>query len=704
MKQSNEKVVYTTCASHCGGTCVLKCYVKAGVLTRIETDDGKEAQLRACAKGRAYRQRVYHPDRLLFPMKRVGKRGEGKFERITWDEALDTVAGELIRVRDTYGPASILYLWRAADMHQINNSNPFHKLLTLAGGYTGLWGIASFQGGISASEAQYGTRTTDNARDDLLNSRLIILWGWNPANTITGTNTSWYLAQAREAGSRVIAVDPRHTDTAAIFADEWIPIRPGTDAAMLIAMAYVMIDKNLQDRAFLDRYTIGFEKFKDSVLGLKDGEAKTPSWAEQITGVPASTIENLAVEYVTTKPAALMTGIAPGRTAYGEQYHRAAMTLAAMTGNVGIHGGSAGARAWESSQWYPFKMKFPRSRTSKGVHKADLPDFILKGKAGGYPADPKLAVILNTNYANQDLNTNKVVQGLMALEFIVVQEQFMTATAKFADILFPTTTFLERNDIDQGVGTAFYGYVNKVIEPLGECKSHLEIARELAVRMGIADFGDESEDELLRQEVAGTEIPDYEEFKTKGIYRIKLDEPYVAFKKQIEDPDNNPFPTPSGKIEIYSSKWATCNNPKLPPVPTYIETWESRNDPLSAKYPLQLITTHFKRRVHAQFDNVPWLRELEEQAILINSIDAQVRGINKGDKVKVFNARGMVIITAAVTERILPGVVDMPEGAWSEQDENGVDWGGNPNALTRNQPSPIGSYPFNTCLVEVEKL
>ncbi|MFC2025140.1 molybdopterin-dependent oxidoreductase [Chloroflexota bacterium] len=724
MKESGERVVTTSCASHCGGTCMIKVHVKDGVITRVETDDGEEPQLRACWRGRAYRQRVYAPDRLKFPMKRVGERREGKFERISWDEALDTVAKELIRVRDTYGPASTVLIRGAGDQCQVHNSRYLHILLCRLGGYTGAWGAPSFQAGIHAVQATYGTWRTSNGRDDLLNSRLIILWGWNPVSTICGTNTCWYLAQARERGARVVAVDPQYTNTAAIFADQWIPIRPGTDAAMLIAMAYIIIKENLQDQAFLDKYTVGFDHFEDYVLGIDDGEAKTPAWAEKISGVPAATIESLAREYATTKPAALMAGIAPGRTAYGEQHHRATATLAAMTGNIGIHGGDAAGRAWEAPGWYPYKMA---SRTAPRpgepvnplkpivtdgrsptyiptqVHYTHLPDVILGEKVAGYSANIKLACVINKNYVNQFPNVNKIVRALKRLEFIVVFEQFMTATAKFADILLPTTTFMERNDINHGVGIPFYGFVNKAIEPVDECKSHLEIARELAARLGITDLVDETEDKRTREDVAASEIPDYEEFKEKGVYKIKLDEPYVAFKKQIEDSVNNPFTTPSGKIEIYSQKWADKNDPKLPPVAKYIETWESLNDPLARKYPLQLITTHFWRRAHTQFDNIPWLRELDPQRITLNSADADARGIKDGDMVKVFNDRGMMVLPAKVTERIMPGVVDIPQGAWYKPDDKGVDRGGCANVLSKDETSPGGGYPYNTGLVQVQK-
>ncbi|MFC1951573.1 molybdopterin-dependent oxidoreductase [Chloroflexota bacterium] len=724
--KSGEEIVTTTCASHCGGACILRLHLKDGVITRIETDNGEEPQLRACLKGRAYRQRIYAPGRLLYPMKRIGKRGEGKFERISWDEALDTVASEIIRVRDTYGPASILYVYGGGDLDMIHWRDKMPVVLSQAGGFTATWGVCCFQAGVHAQLITYGTFQTSNTRDDLVNSRLIVMWGWNPTSTITGVNTNWYLSKAKEAGAKIIAVDPRYTDSAATFAEQWIPIRPGTDAAMLLAMAYVMIEENLHNQKFLDTYTIGFDKFRDYVIGVEDGVAKTPSWAESITGVPAATSRNLAYEYATIKPAALMAGIAPGRTAFGEQYHRIAITLAAMTGNIGIHGGDSAGRAFESIMGgYPYKVRykltdfenpvdepappapkgtFPGYRASR-VLQINVPDFIEKGKAGGYPADCKLIVVMHSNFVNSLANTNKIARALKSkkVEFIFTQEQFMTNTARFADIILPTNTFMERNDITAGVGLAYYGYVRKAIESLGESKSPFEIASLLASRLNVPGFSGETAEDLLSKVVENSEIPDYDKFKQEGVYRFQLSEPFVALKRQIEDPINNPFPTPSGKIEIYSQQWERLNNSGLPPIPKYIEAWESGNDPLAAKFPLQLITTHPKRRAHAQFDNIPWLKELEPQAVLINSADARARGINNGDMVMVFNDRGRMVIQAKVTERIMPGVVDIPYGAWYDPDENGIDRGGCTNVLTKDVGAPGGAFTSNTSLVQVQR-
>jgi len=727
---SDEKtstfVVPTVCATHCGGTCLLRVHVDQGVIKRVETDDGEEPQLRACFRGRALRQRVYAPDRILYPMKRTGERGEGQFQRITWDEALDIVAAKIKDVRDAFGPESILFLHNPGDMVSLNYATTINRLLAMAGGFSARYGTPSFQAGMFASFVNYGSIFCSNTRDDLLNSRLIIMWGWDPASTMTGTNTPWFLARAKDGGTRIIAVDPYFSDSAAVFAHAWIPIKPGTDAAMLIAMAHVVIKEDLQDQMFLDKYTIGFDKFREYVLGVEDGIPKTPEWAEPITGVSVSTIENLAREYATTKPAAFMAGIAPGRTAFGEQYHRAAITLAAMTGNVGVHGGDAAARAWESTLGgYPYgiggggavpKARNPIEKSKPGtprvlgsetyphIHYAKVADAILKGKQGRYPADYRLLFLVNSNYLNSLPNVNKIVKALKTIEFIVIEEQYMTATARYADIILPTTSFLEREDIALGTGMVYCGFQRKVIEPLGECKPQNEIAKELASRLGVADYDNRTAEEPLKEVAKRLRIPDYETFKKKAVHWVRRTEPYVAFREQIKDPEKNPFPTPSGKIEIYSQQIADMKNPLIPPIPKYIETWESVNDPLASKYPIQLVTKHSKRRANAQFDTVPWLKELIPQAIIINVTDAQDRGISNGDMVHVFNDRGEMIIPAKLTERVMPGVAILSAGAWYSPDEKGIDRGGSANVLTSDEPSPGGGFAYNTALIQIEKV
>lgn len=724
-----EKIVVSGCSQDCGGRCVLKYHIKGGAIVRIETDDEEEPQLRACVRGRAYRQKVYAPERLLFPMKRVGARGEGRFERISWDEALDRVTLELKRVRDVYGPQAIYYIagsgWAATLLH---NAIAVARLLNLFGGYTTAWGGASAEGAVFANRITFGALETGHCRDDHLNSRLIILWAWNPMDTIQSTLTNYYLIQAKEKGIKFVCIDPRFTATCSLLADQWIPIRPGTDTAMLVAMAHVIIKEDLHDKKFLERYALGFDKFKDYVLGVQDGVPKTAEWAEPITGVSAKVLRNLAIEYATQKPAALIPGYGPGRSAYGEQYHRATATLATITGNIGIHGGNpagferapVGVMMGPTipSGSNPILRQFPfiKDPLLRGIprpgtiHKQKSWDAILSGKQGGYPADVKLLYIAFANSINSQANTNKGVEALKRPEFIVVQDIVMTATAKFADILLPANTNAERNDIARPwTSGPYYLYYNKVIDSLGESKSDFEICCELAKRLGIKDYTDKSEDEWLREIARTSEdlskaISNYDEFKARGYHKMKFEEPVIAFKREIEDPENNPFPTPSGKIEIFCQRLADMKNPKLPAVPEYIEPWEGPEDPLIEKYPLQLITPHSRRRAHSVFDNVPWLRETETQAIWVNTADAEARRIHNGDTVRVFNDRGVMVVPAKVTERIMPGVVAVPEGAWYHPDPQGVDRGGCANVLTRDEHSPGGAFCANTCLVQVERV
>jgi len=724
---SGTKIVPTGACYDCGGRCVLKVHVKDGVAIRLETDDGEEPQLRACARGRAYRRQVYAPDRLLYPLKRTGERGKGEFRRVSWDEALDTVASELNRIKEAYGPKSVLlHVYSGQSTGTLHGAYlTICQILRSFGGYTATWGGASAEGSVFASRATFGTLSTGHTRDDLVNSRLIILWGLNPATSIFGTNTGFFLARAKEAGARIVVVDPRYTDTAAVFADEWIPIRPGTDTALMSAMAHTMIAEGLHDQRFLDKYTVGFEHFKQYVMGQEDGEAKTPAWAEAKTGIAAATISALAREYATRKPAALIPGMAPGRTAYGEQYHRMAATLAAMTGNIGVHGGNAAGFergpvgpmvppvAFDKTDaTYEERLKalnIPQRLRTK-VHVTRMWDAILNGKAGGYPSDIKMAYVAWANPLNQVPNINKGIEALKKLEFVVVHDQFMTATARFADVLLPVTTIWERNDFSRPwLSGPYFLYLNQVIEPAGEVRSDIDIFRDLAARLGLPQpFAGVSEEDSIRMMVEGmgdvvAEIPDFETFKRDGVHKMKLSGPQLCFKAEIEDPEKHPFPTLSGKIEIYSRVLADLNNGEVPPIPKYIEPWEGPADRPADEYPLQLVTVHVTTRAHSCFANNPWLRDIEPQSLWISAKDAQLRGIADADSVRVFNDRGETIVQASVTERIMPGVVALGEGAWYQPDHQGRDRAGSVNVLTRDQYSPGGAFPSNSALVQVER-
>lgn len=747
IEKSDIKIINTGCCHDCGGRCTLKAHVKDGKIIRFETDNGEGPQLRACLRGRAYRQKVYHPDRLKYPMRRIGERGEGRFERISWDEALDIVANKMKEIKEKYGNSSILFVPGSGNQGMLHGVMPVGLMLNQFGGYTRMWGAPSYEGALFASMATYGTMMTGNAREDLLNSKLIIMWGWNPANTIWDPGTPLMLAKAREKGIKIINIDPIFTDSAAVLADQWIPIRPGTDTAMLIAMAYVIITENLQDQNFIDKYTVGYDKYKAYIMGQADGIPKTPQWAEEITKVPAETIISLAKEYALNKPAALMAGWGPARTALGEQYSRAANVLCVITGNIGIDGGYASGfmRAYYSRETVsstrkkktgPIKQEekkeVEKKQTPRGnpvdfrappridalhklrggtnpastrIHFNEYYDAILQGRKGGYPADLKMAYIAAENRLNQYSNVNKGIKALKSLEFIVVHEQFMTPTAKFADILLPVNTFMERNDIAvPWLGSPYYIYLNKAIDSLYESKSDLEICKELSKKLGIEPgLLNLSEDQILRIFTSPRkDIKSYDEMKREGFYKVKVDETFVAFKEQIADPENNPFPTLSGKIEIYCEHIAELNIPNMPPIPKYLSHEEHYDAPLAKKYPLQLLTTHNKRRTHSSINMIPWLEEVEPHMVWINPVDAELRRIEHGDLVDIFNDRGRVRIPANVTERVIPGAVVIYQGAWYNPNEEGVDVGGCGNVLTKDSRSPGGAFPMNSALVQVE--
>lgn len=745
-KEPVETMVSTCSVTNCGGRCVIKAHVKDGVVVRVSTDTQKAGSLsapplRACVRGRNYRNVLYHPDRLKYPMKRVGKRGEGKFKRISWEEAVNTIASEVKRIGDTYGPESRYVNYASGQSWGLHGGKASaKKLLSLTGGYLNARNDYSSGAGNVATPYTYGSNESGSSFDTLLHSKFIILWGQNPSEMIFSTPYREFLMQAKKNGAKIVVIDPRYTDTAIAFADEWIPILPTTDNAMMDAMGYVIISENLHDKAFLDKYCLGIdedhmpegapknESLKSYLFGEKDGIVKTPEWAEKICRVPADKIRELARNYATMKPAALIQGWGPQRHAYGEQIMRGGAQLACLTGNVGKLG------SWAAGTGYWNRANITYPLTSENPVKASIPCFLwtkavengiemtgTDGLQGTDKLKTNIKMIFNmagNMLINQhsDINKTKVLlEDENKVEFIVVSDLFMTPSAKYADILLPGTTFFERWDI--GTPWCFGDYVvlgEKTIDPLYECRDEYEVFAEIAAKLGIKEKFTEGRAtplDLVKESVKRTKkeidptFPTFEEFRQKGVHHFTFKEPLIAFKDQIDDLEKHPFETPSGKIELFSKTLWEMNNPEeIPAIAKYVPAWEGPQVPLVQKYPLQLISWHYKRRCHSTYDNQPWLEESAKQEMWINPKDAAARGINNGDRVQVFNDRGKIFIPARVTPRIVPGVAAIPQGAWYTPDATGIDQRGSVNVLTSQRPTALAkANPQLTNLVEVKK-
>ena len=766
-KAGEEKVVWSACTVNCGSRCPLRMHVKDNRITYVETDNtGTETynldhQVRACLRGRSMRRRVYNPDRLKYPMKRVGKRGEGKFKRISWDEALTEIAQSLRKNIEAYGNESIYLNYGTGTLGgTMTRSWPpgatmVARLMNCIGGYLNHYGdYSTAQIAVALDYTYGGGWALGNSMADIENTKLIVLFGNNPAETrMSGGGLTYCIEQAKaRSNAKLIIIDPRYNDTGAGREDEWIPIRPGTDAALVAAMAYVMITENLIDKPFLDKYCVGFDEvtmpadapknghYKAYILGEgADGIAKTPDWAAAITGIPASRIISLAREIATTKLAFIAQGWGPQRRSNGEFISRAIAMLPILTGNVGIHGGNTGAR--ESAYGLPF-VRMP---TLTNPVQASIPmflwtDAIVRGPqmtalTDGIRGVEKLSAPIKFiwNYASNCLinqhaqinRTHEILQDESQCEMIVTIDNHLTSTAKYSDILLPDCTASEQMDFALDAYVANMNYVifaDQVIQPSFECRNIYQMLSDLAEKLGVKEQFTEgrTQEEWLRYIYAQSrealpELPSFEEFRAQGIFK-KVDPNgcFVAYEDFRRDPEKHPLQTPSGKIEIYSSRlaeiaktWQLAEGDVIDPLPIHVQSFEHYGDPLMEKYPLQLSGFHYKARTHSTYGNVDILQAANPQEMWINPLDAASRQIKDGDKVRIFNDRGEVRVDAKVTPRIMPGVVGLGEGAWHDADMFGdkIDHAGCINVLTTQRPSPLAKgNPQHSNLVQVERL
>jgi anaerobic dimethyl sulfoxide reductase subunit A len=706
-------------------------------------------------------------------------RGRDEWVRISWDEALDILASELKRISEKYGQESILSL-----------GSYLNRPLALMGGAVGSWGTTSwgtwYYTGPMIGLGDGLMQTSHNDRLDLQNSNMVVIWGGNPAWSSQGNNMMFY-HDAKKAGAKFVFVDPFYNDSAMVLADEWIPIRPGTDHTMVLGMAHTLITEDdpdtnpLIDWDFLNRCTVGFDaehlpegadpqdNFKDYVLGTFDGQPKTAEWASEICGIPPNTIRRLAREIASTPRAALLTAWSAARTNNSDSWPQIFMTLGAMTGHIGEPGRMTGVSCWEKTadggpaligsgrSGVPGLESAPEEQVSIRINNCELWDAVVSGKyTAGYEdeQDINIQMIVHDGGSalNQKVGMTRGIEAHRKVEFVVTQNLFLNTNAKYSDLVLPATTQWERYGYMKGNRDHLI-WARQITEPLFEARDDDWIAAELGKKLGfdaqeinpmplnqqifnqltgswvMNENGVDQEplltitaDDIREMGVEGepqTGRITLQEFKEKGVYvvpRSKGDSlGYVAHAAFRVDPEGNPLDTPSGKLEIHCQSIAdfvkNAGFNEIDPIPTYNppiegyeDTYANWEGKVKGDYPLQLFTIHYRRRSHSIFDNIPWLRELFPQELIMNPIDATPLGLKHGDTAYVESRHGKVIRPVYLSERMMPGVVALGEGAWAEVDEeSGIDKAGATNTLNGAIPTGQGHQGWNTCNVRIEK-
>ncbi|HEV8660395.1 MAG TPA: molybdopterin oxidoreductase family protein [Thermoanaerobaculia bacterium] len=665
-------VVHAVCPHDCPDTCSMLVTVENGRATRVDGNrDHPVTQGFLCTKVSKYLERTYHAERLLYPQIRIGAKGEGKFRRASWDEALNLVAARLQSIIDSPdGPQAILPYSYAGTMGLIQGSSMDRRFFHRIGASLLARTICASAGG-EALNLTYGTRMGTDT-ESVGEAKLIILWG---TNTLTSNPHLWpYVRKAKAKGAPVICIDPLRTRTAAA-SDEHIAIRPGTDAALALAMMYLLFREGLEDRQYLDQMTIGWEKLRDRVLA-----DYAPSRVAEICRIPVETIERLAREYGTTRPTFIRLNYGLQRHAGGGSAVRAISLLPAITGAWNDIGG--GCQLSTSATF------------SLDTHALERPDLIRRGtrtinmsRLGEALVDiddppVKAMIVYNSNPGAVAPRREKVVRGLKRDDlFTVVLEHFQTDTADYADVLLPATTQLEHDDLHKAYGHLYLMYNRRAIEPLGEALPNSEIFRRLAAKMRL-DYPElkESDEEMMiaallpAGEGAGTADEGHPSpglrppspggrgllniLQERGWVRIDVPKPHLPFKAGAR------LRTPSGKIEIESKGFAAAGADALP---SYIPPYESeeRDPELVQRYPLALISPPAHAFLNSTFVNVASLRRSAGKPTLeIHADDATARDIASGDRVTIYNDRGRFSAVAVVTDRVRPGVVAAPSIWW----------------------------------------
>ncbi|HWJ93777.1 MAG TPA: molybdopterin oxidoreductase family protein [Telluria sp.] len=685
--------VRATCPHDCPDTCALLVTVEDGVATSVRGDPEHPTTAGVlCTKVSRYVERTYHPERLLHPMRRVGKKGEGKFEQISWDEALDEVATRLkaIAARDPQAIVPYSYCGTMGLVQGESMSARFFNKL----------GASLLDRTICATAGATGYKYTIGASigtdiEQFQDAKLIIIWGGNP---IASNLHFWTRAQeAKRRGARLIAIDPYRSLTAEKCHQHIAPM-PGTDSALALGLMHVLVAENLLDHDYIAQHTFGFAQLKDRVAEW------TPERTAQTCGITAEEVVNLAREYgqmaMRGEPVAIRLNYGIQRVRGGGMAVRNVTCLPAL---VGAWRHAAGGVQLSTSGAFPANrpvLKRPdllAGRTPRTINMATIGDDLLKQASPEFGPKLEAVIVYNANPVAIAPDSVKVQQGFEREDlFTVVMEHFRTDTADYADILLPATTQLEHVDAHLAYGHLYMMANNAAVAPLGEAKPNTEIFRLLAQRMGFDDpCFSETDDELAAQAFNKADPRavhfDWESLKRKGWEKLKMpDAPFA----------NGGFPAPSGKCEFYSS---TMQADGLDPLPAFIPPYESvaSNPALGAKYPLAMISPPARNFLNSTFVNVQSLRATEgEPHVDIHPNDAAKRGINHGDMARIFNDRGSFVAKARVTDKAREGLVVGLSVWWKKLTSDGK----NANEVTSQRLTDMGRGPtFYDTLVQVEK-
>ena len=755
-----EQTIWNHCAANCGGRCALRFTIENGRAACVgscaaETPDGAPLP-QACVRGRRMLAWAESPLRLKWPLKRTGPRGSGLYERISWDEAIEIACDKLRSVIDRFGNEAVFIAY--GTNANCTTARPFNRLMNCLGGYLSRYNDYSCAQATWAAHYCYGMEPDDGSSfSQAFSADLAIAFGANPvvANDGGANVGAQWRRLVKQAGTRVVVIDPRKSESVMGNA-EWLPIVPGTDAALVAALAHEFICNGAIDLDFLHEYCVGFDEetmpadyrgrrmsYRDYVMGQGyDCIEKTPEWAEGICGIPAERIRSLARAIAGARRLHVLSGWGPQRRSNGEWSAWAAMALPCLVGQVGLEGTSNGLYPWHhrvlSSSLpegrNPVAASIPVFETIHAVEHGEAMTAENAGVRGAARLRHGIKYLINyagnslTNQHSDVRHSHEVLADETACEFILGIDTVMTDSLKYADVIFPDLLRFEQQS--QTSGGADWGHIvtgRPVPTPRDEQKSAYEMARLMAARLGVEQeftLG-RTEGEWIRALYDETResqpelgLPEYEQAEHAGIVNVWRG-PRIALEAFRESPTSQPLTTASGKIELFSEQllhdtagWRLREGDTLAcldtlaPIPVCIPEWTDAGIP-NAERPLRLTGFHGRARIHSSWGFDEKLKSMFPQVVYLNERDAAKRGIADGDEVLVENDQGALRLPAKLTSGIVEGAAAISQGAWYNariEDGREVDVGGNINTLATYRPSPLAKgNPQHTNICQVRK-